>query len=1047
MRLRWSSRNSNTYPDGHFDIRGAFIFLFGMVVVVCLFKTAFAIDPDRSMSQYLRDKWGADKGFPRGPVYAITQTTDGYLWIGTEKGLVRFDGINFRIFDHTNTPTLPAGPVLGLAADNNGNLWIRMRSPNMLRYRDGALYDVQTDLKRNEQGITAMCQASNGELIIFAMINGLLRHNGEKFITIASMVNRPNFLVISMAETTGGDIWMGTRDSGLYRLHGDQAAAVTNGLPDTKINCLLADGDNNLWVGTDNGIVRWNGAELTKVGVPSTLSRTHPLTMIRDRDSNIWIGTDSHGLLRFNFKGVAAMEDDGLRAGRAVTTLFEDREGNLWIGTPQGLERLRDSAFTTYSIAEGLPSESNGPIFTDSQNRTWFAPSNGGLYWIRGRQIEQVTAHGLDKDVIYSIAGGNGELWIGRQRGGLTQLRYQGNSFTATTYSQPNGLAQNSVYAVYQSRDGSVWSGTLSGGVSRFNGGRFSTWTSADGLVSNTITAIAESSNGTMWFATPGGLSVMSKDQWRRYTTQDGLPSENVNCLLEDSGGTLWIGTGDGLAFLGSGRIQIPQKLPAALREQIFGLAEDKRGFFWIATANRVLHVKRDALLRGTLSDVGMREYGIADGLRSTEGVKRFRSVVADPLGRIWFSLNRGISVVDPSQVVNAAPAALVDIQSISADGKPIDLQSRILVPSIRQRLTFGFAGLSLSMPERVNFKFRLDGFDHDWNGPVSAREATYTNLGPGAYRFRVMASNSDGFWNGKEAVIPFEIEPLFWQTWWFRLIGILTLLVAILFFYRLRLRQVTRQMNLRFEERLSERMRIAQDLHDTLLQGCISASMQLHVAVDQLPDDSTARPKFGRVVQLMTQMIEEGRNAVRGLRSSPSNLTDLEQSFSRIPQEIALPENGDAIDFRVIVEGRPKDLHPILRDDVYRIGREALVNAFRHARATTIEIELEYAPAHLRILVRDDGSGIDPQVLRSGRDGHWGLTGMRERAERIGARLNVRSRAAAGTEVELSVPGHIAFLYQDSSRLMKLFTRLNLRNRASEDEKLMKRRQYEEEK
>jgi signal transduction histidine kinase len=310
-------------------------------------------------------------------------------------------------------------------------------------------------------------------------------------------------------------------------------------------------------------------------------------------------------------------------------------------------------------------------------------------------------------------------------------------------------------------------------------------------------------------------------------------------------------------------------------------------------------------------------------------------------------------------------------------------------------------------VPERVRFRYRLDGFDRGWSPPVTTREAVYTNLGPGSYHFRVIASNSDGLWNSAEAGLQFEIEPALWQTSWFRASIVLVGGLAVWTLVRVRTHRMARQLNLRFEERLAERTRIAQELHDTLLQGFVSASMQLHVATDQLPDDAPAKRSLGRVLTLMGQVIEEGRNAVRGLRSSADRSNNLEQAFSRIPQELGIPTSAN---YRVIVEGRPRPLHPVIRDEVYRIGREALVNAFRHAGAKSIEVQLEYAAQHLRMLVRDDGCGIDPLVLRSGRDGHWGLSGMRERADRIGAPLKVWSRAAAGTEVELTVPRHIAF-------------------------------------
>jgi signal transduction histidine kinase len=705
-----------------------------------------------------------------------------------------------------------------------------------------------------------------------------------------------------------------------------------------------------------------------------------------------------------------------------VTAVFEDREGDLWVGSARGIERFRDSVFMTHSPSGGLRSENNGPLYVDTDNRTWFAPSDGGLFWLGGERIGQITSAGLDKDVVYSIAGGPGELWVGRQRGGLTHLITKGGSFTGRTYTQAEGLAQNSVYAVHRNRDGTVWAGTLSGGASKFANGRFTTYTTANGLASNTVVAIEEGSDGTMWFVTPNGLNALSKDRWRVYTGRDGLPPGNVNCLLEGSTSVLWIGTSEGIAFLDSGHIDVPRDVPESLHEPIFGVAEDGNGWLWIATASHVLRVNREKLLHAALSDADVHEYGPADGLRGTGGVKRSRSVVSDSLGRIWFSLNRGISVVDPARLTGNSAPVPVHIQAISADGRSMDLREPVRIPPVRQRFTFMYTGVSLSAPDRVKYRYMLEGFDRGWSEPTAAREAVYTNLSPRSYRFRVIASNPDGVWNSADTAIGFEIDPVFWQTWWFRLSGLLTCFLAFAAVYRFRLYELTKQLNVRFEERLAERTRIAQELHDTLLQGFLSASMQLHVAVDRLPADSPARQPLSRVLELMRQVIDEGRNAVRGLRSSESSSLGLEQAFSRIQQE---PGFQDEVAFRIIVDGDPRPLHPVLRDEVYRIGREALVNAFRHSRATSVEVELEYSTDHFRILVRDNGCGIDTHVLQSGREGHFGLPGMRERAERIGARLKVWSRAEAGTEVEMTVPSQIAFQFPSSSRLPKWFAKL----------------------
>jgi ligand-binding sensor domain-containing protein/signal transduction histidine kinase len=1002
---------------GH-ALRLPFHLLVAGLVALCSTQTVQAIDPNRTISQYVRQQWGIESGFPRGAVYAIDQTADGYLWIGTEAGLVRFDGLNFSRIP-SSAPQLPSlTHVLGLATDDKGDLWARLRRPTLLRYRDGMFENVRKNPSLASSSVTAMSRGRDGALLFWGAAGAVVLRRG-KFQTLPEPAGFTRSTVLSIAQTENGDIWVGTRDAGLFRMSGGQTIRIANGLPDLKVNSLAPAKNNRLWVATDGGIALWDGTKLTQDGIPRALDGVQALATALDRDSNLWIGTNSLGLVRLNDRGIAFLEDRPRAKSHAVTAVFEDREGDLWIGSANHLERLRDSAFVTYSLPEGLPTDGSKPVYVDSENRVWFPPVDGGLWWLKDGRHGRVTLDGLDKDVVYSIAGRSGELWLGRQHGGLTQLRPDKGSFTAKTYTHANGLAQDSVYSVYQDHDGSVWAGTVSGGVSKLSGGRFTTYTIANGLASDAVTSILESSDGTMWFATPSGISALSREHWRTYTAADGLPAGEPLCLLEDSAGILWIGTRAGIAFRDSTGFHVPRQAQDSLREQILGMAEDKSGSLWISTSNHMLRVNRAKLWRGALEEGDLREYGLADGLRGVEGVKRQRSVVTDPLGRIWLSLNFGISVVDPARLTGNSAPAIAHVETISADGSGIGLQGAIHIPGGRKRITFGYAGLSLSVPERVRFRYKLDAYDRDWSEPVTTREAAYTNLPPGSYRFRVVASNPDGAWSGKEAMVAFNVLPLFWQTWWFQLGVVAVCMLATVGLYRLRLRQMTGRLNLRFEERLAERTRIAQELHDTLLQGFLSASMQVHVAADRLTADSPAKPSLTRALQLMRQVIEEGRNAVRGLRSSQSASLDLEEAFSRIREEqISQQPAGESIDFRIIVDGQRRPLHPVLRDELYRIGREALINAFHRSRAKRIEIELMYSSRRLRMLVRDDGCGIAPQVLRSGRDGHWGLPGMRERAEGIGARLHVFSSAAAGTEIELSVPGDVAFQGQSDGSL-----------------------------
>jgi len=978
-----------------------------LIGVACLATPVRAIDPERAMSQYLRDQWGSERGFPGGPVHAISQSDDGYLWIAADKGLVRFDGLSFRLFEPSGI-TAGSGPtVLGVAPAPDGSLWARLRGPALVRYRHGGFEDIVASPGRPDSVVTAMIRRNDGSILMATLGQGAVAYRGGRFTTVVAASQMPNSFAISLAETPDGDVWLGTRDAGLLRVRGDRISKITQGLPDNKINCLLPGEDGELLIGTDRGIARWTGTDVTTSGVPESLKQLPALAMLRDRESNIWIAAGARGLLRVNRDGVSARDDRDPRLWGNVTTVFEDRDANLWIGTTAGIERWRDGAFATFSTVQGLPSNAMGPLYIDAAGRTWLAPTDGGLYYLRDGRVRPVTEAGLSDDVVYSIGGGGDEVWVGRQRGGLTRIRAQGETFSVDRFTRADGLAQDNVYAVHRARDGAVWAGTLSAGVSRFKDGVFTNYDTGTGLASNTVASIIESADGTMWFATPNGISTFSRGGWRRYATADALPSNDVNVLLQDSTGVVWAGTAGGLAMFRAGQVEAPPHQPDVLRRSIMGLAEDRSGWLWISTADRVFRVNRAGLMQGLLGDTDLREYGVADGLMALEGVKRHRTVVADSRGRIWFAMLRGLSVVDPARVDGHTMAALIHIEEVSADGQPIAGRDVVTIPSGRQRITLAYAGLSLSAPERVLFRYRLDGFDRDWNRPVAERQAVYTNLGPGSYRFRVTASSGDGLWNGSEAEVRFVVEPKLLQTAWFQLVVLLACLFAGGAVYRLRVMRVAHQLNLRFEERLAERTRIAQELHDTLLQGFLSASLQLHVAADQVPDESPAKASLNHVGRLMRQVIDEGRNAVRGLRSTSTAPDDLEQAFSRVPDELAVQ---DKVGFRVIVEGQPRALHPLIRDDVYRIGREALTNAFRHSGGGSVEIEIEYGPSHLRMAVRDDGRGIDEHVLKSGRDGHWGLSGMRERARNIGAGFKVWSRPTAGTEIELTVPNHVAF-------------------------------------
>ena len=992
-------------------------------VLACLWPvhTAFALHPSVEISQFVHDRWTAENGLLGGSIYAICQSSDGYLWIGTERGLVRFDGSHFTLIQQPIAGMGSLGPVLGLVSDAAGDMWIRLEDLRLLLYRGGHFEDANARFHLFQIPYTAMANDYEHGILLANGNEQTLQYRGGKFVTIVATGQIPN-AVISLAQTRDQTIWLGTRDSGLFRMAGGGPESVSSELSDAKINVLLPAISGGLWIGTDHGLRYWDGHGLVELPLPASVQQVQILALLQDRDGNIWAGTD-HGLIRISPGGTVSLALLHSGPGYEVTTIFEDRDGAIWFGGSAGLERLRDGMFTTYTTAQGMPTDTVGPVWADSDGRTWFGPVSGGLYWIENGLVHRVTAAGLDDDVVYSISGGDGEIWVGRQHGGLTVLTQDGDSFSARTYTQVNGLAPSSVYSVCRERDGTVWAGTISGGVSRLKDGAITNFTDSNGVSLNSINSMLEGYDGRMWFATPFGLVSYSRGRWTNYPIVNGTPAPSVGTIFQDSRHVLWLATSDGLAVLSSGKVRVLKRLPGPLREQIFGITEDKLGFLWIVTSDHVLQVNRDDLLKGTLIASDIRSYGTKDGLRGVEGVSRDRSVMTDGNGRIWMSLNRGLSVADPRLTINSSMPVEVRINEVLAGGAPIDFQAIPRVPSGNGSVTFDYAGTSLSNLDRIRYRYKLEGFDRDWSGITASPQVTYTNLDPGSYRFRIIASNGLGLWNGPETDVPFVIERAFWQTWWFRMLCGLAGVLLILALYQLRLYRHTKQLNMRFQERLAERTRIAQELHDTLLQGVLSASLQLDVADEQLPEDSPAKPMLQRVLRIMGRISEEGRNTLRGLRTPEADNSSLEIAFSRMRQELAIDEK---VGYRVMANGGSRTVRPLIRDEVYRVGREALVNAFLHAQASSIEVEVEYASKHLRVLVRDDGRGIDPQVLDSGRAGHWGLPGMRERSESIGASLKLRSRIGMGTEIELTVPGKVAFEDEAQSTLPRWLPWMN---------------------
>jgi signal transduction histidine kinase/ligand-binding sensor domain-containing protein len=973
-----------------------------------------ALDPNRTLDQYVVTRWGRDS-FPGGAINAIAQTPDGYLWIGAENGLVRFDGVSFRLIEHANSPSLPPGHVLGLVVDSEGALWVRMQSPYLMRYRGGnfeQVYPEKIPLEftfAREEGAAAATLGSNGEVVIAAP-GTPLRYVSGKFTPVLSS-GAVHGIPTTIAETADGAVWIGMRDTGLFRVRDGRGSQA--GLPDQKVNALLPVAGSRLWIGTDSGLAQWDGSAVTRRGVPAALARSPILVLAHDRDSNLWVSTPT-GIARMDAKGSPVQAAGGNSPG-AVRAIFEDREGNVWFGGTEGLMQLRDAPFLSYAGVAG----EGGSLYVDSSGRAWIGPSSGGLLWIRGSERRQIVTAGMDRDVIYSIAGGPGELWVGRRLGGVTQLREDGGVLQTRTYNARDGLAPGVVSAINRSRDGSIWAGTLDGAVSRIERGRITTFTAANGLSADAITTIQETPDGVVWAGTAGGLAAFRNGNWRRYGGEDGLPPGRVNTLAPDDDGVLWVGSSAGVFSWSGTRFEGARNAPDSLRGEIYGLAADGSGNLWAVTDRNVVSISRAALLGQSKGPAAARQFSMADGLPSTRGIRSDHSVAKDPSGRIWFSLQGGLCVVNPSLPSATAPA-IVNVETVAVDGRPVGAGPVVRYSSSRQRVVFNFIGVSLSIPRRVRYRYKLEGYENDWSEPSESHEAAYTGLPPSRYTFRVIASNSEGLWNGTPGSVTLEVEPKLSQTWWFRAAGIGIVIACIFAGFRYRLARAHAAMNLRFEERLAERTRIARELHDTLLQSFQGLMLRLQVVDDLLPPGK-AKEQLEESLERADQAIAEGRNAVHDLRSSATTANDLVEAVRALGAELA---TQDTTAFHLLVEGPARELHPIIRDELYRITREALRNAFRHAAARHVETEITYGERAFRMCIRDDGRGMPTEMLESGRSGHYGLSGMRERAQRIGAKLEIWSKLKAGTEMELTIGGSIAYRTSRVGPFSRLFRR-----------------------
>lgn len=963
-----------------------------------------ALDPSKALSQYHLDVWTERDGLPQGSVEAITQTRDGYLWVGTRDGLARFDGVAFTVFRQDNTPALLANDVRALCGDRAGQLWVGTFNGGLYRYAQGLFtrYSVKEGLPAG--AVLQLLVDPRGDLWC-STAGGLARLRGGDFVTLQSNTLRRESGGWTLGQDARGQVWAAHR-SGVYRLQGDrlEPLSASGEWPAGPWRECFADFTGTVWLLSASGELwrLWEGA-LVRYAERHQLPEAEIRAVLLDQHTNLWLGTWS-GLWRLRGGGLSVLaRADGLPHDH-VEALFEDRDGSIWIGTRGGgLARLSDGTVSNFTTREGLAHDFAKCVLEDRSGAIWIGTHGGGLSrYAHGRFTHFGPAEGLPSRYVWSLAEDRqGGLWVGTGRpAGLshwTEGRWVG-------VGAGEGLPiENGVRALFVDEQDNVWMGGDGGGLVRFGQGAFRRYTTADGLPSDFIRVIHGSRDGTLWIGTTGGLARFEAGQFAVFTTDDGLAHNVVYAIHQDAEGTLWLGTQGGLTRYSNGRFRSYTSRDGLFHDVIYQVLEDDHATLWMSSNRGLFRLAKQAVAE---FDQGRRQrlpcvaYGVADGMKSTqcEGATQ-PAGWRTRAGQLWFPTANGVAVIDPACVqLPRDPPPLV-IEQVLADGRPVAPgQSAKLPPGVRE-LRFQFTALSFLAPDKTWFRHKLEGYDKQWTSWSQHRGAVYQDLPPGRYRFRVAARESDGDVPEAQASFAFQLPPPFYQTLWFYGLGVVALVAAAYAWHRWRMRQA----QARFALVLAERSRIARDLHDTLAQGFAGIAFQLEAVAAKLTESpAQAQAHLRLALDMVRHSLAEARRSVLNLRSTSLERGGLAAALKETARQLIADR---PVILEVREQGPARPLPPPLEENLLHLGQEAITNALKHAHPRHIQVQLDFLPAAVRLSVRDDGRGFDPQTSAARNGAHFGLIGMRERARQMDGQLDLRSSPHTGTEVIVEVP------------------------------------------
>ena len=990
-----------------------------MLVAACLAAaSARALDPSQPLARYVHQVWTTDQGLPQNSVYAMVQTRDGYLWLGTDEGLVRFDGLRFTVFDRTNTPAITDPFVFSLHETQDGSLWAGTDRGGLIRYHDGQFSRYGPESGLPVARIQALASDARGTLWVGLRGAGLARFDGNRFTVLNTNDGLSSDNVLAVLEDSEGTLWVGT-DAGLDRFDNGRFVHVqrSEGLPQGGVRAIREDRSHRLWIGIlgaalgarfhDGALCVRTGGRFSVVSTGADLPSMAVMTITDDRDGNLWLGTAGGGIVRVRDGKLESWLLGETPSDDMVYALTEDREGNLWIGTqPGGLHRLRNSRFVTIEKRDGLTDEVIESLLQDHRGVMWIGTHAGGACRLEPAGPTCLTTHdGLAHNRVNAMAEDpDGTMWLGTE-GGLNRLR--NGSFTR--YTTADGLPVDHVNALLRSHSGELWIGTWGGGVARMAGSRIERPAGATGRYVNVM---YQRRSGDVWIGTTEGLTIWTAGRMVNATHDLGMPSA-VEAIYEDRDGNMWIGTRrDGLFLYKYKGGQLRQFTTAAgLYDNLVGtLLEDDSGFLWMTCNKGIFRVSRQELLdvaTGKRSRVTSFGFDTDDGLKNREcdfGQGRWK---ADD-GKLWFATVGGVAVTDPARLASSSEPASVHIEHLLVDGDDVPPASS---PSIRydtRHIEFRFVGLSLSAPQRVRYRYRLEGFDPDWIDGGDSRVAHYTNLAPGPYRFEVAASNGDGLWSPEPAAVAFTVASPVWRRPWFAMTVLALIVAAALSAAQVRVARLRRAQAVQAEfsrqlisSQETERRRLAGELHDGIGQQLLIIGNWARLALDRAHSND-ARSSLQTISETATESLREVRALTRELEPYNIDRVGLAEAIDRMLRRMA---DASGVTFTAHIEPVDQVLPRDGGTTVYRIVQEAANNIVKHAKASSARVTIAREADVIRVVVADDGRGLSPAGLAEATEGGFGLRSIAARARLLGGRHRVESKPGAGTTVTVEIP------------------------------------------